>query len=62
VFTELGERYEAEQDAEVTFSFGSSTDLAEQAADGAPGDVLATADTTSMGIAEEPRRRGSPAR
>jgi molybdate transport system substrate-binding protein len=53
VFTELGERFEAEQDAAVTFSFGSSTDLAEQAAEGAPGDVLATADTTSMGIAEK---------
>ena len=39
--------------AEVTFSFGSSTDLAAQAADGAPGDVLATADTTSMAIAED---------
>jgi molybdate transport system substrate-binding protein len=53
VFTELGERFEAEHDAGVTFSFGSSTDLAEQAAEGAPGDVLATADTTSMGIAED---------
>ncbi|WP_107771275.1 molybdate ABC transporter substrate-binding protein [Nocardioides sediminis] len=53
VFTELGERFEAEQDAEVTLSLGSSTDLAEQAGDGAPGDVLATADTTSMGLAEE---------
>jgi molybdate transport system substrate-binding protein len=53
VFTELGERFEAEHDAGITFSFGSSTDLAEQAAEGAPGDVLATADTTSMGIAEE---------
>lgn len=53
VFTGLGERFEAEEDADVTFSFGSSTDLAAQAADGAPGDVLATADTTSMAIAED---------
>jgi molybdate transport system substrate-binding protein len=53
VFTELGEQFEAEEDADVTFSFGSSTDLAAQAADGAPGDVLATADTTSMAIAED---------
>lgn len=53
VFTELGGRFEAEHDAGITFSFGSSTDLAEQAAEGAPGDVLATADTTSMDIAEE---------
>lgn len=37
--------------ADVTFSFGSSTDLAGQAADGAPGDVLATADATSMQVA-----------
>ncbi len=39
VFTELGEQFEADHDGvEVEFSFGSSTDLAEQAADGAPGD------------------------
>ncbi|MBE1877676.1 molybdate ABC transporter substrate-binding protein [Myceligenerans pegani] len=51
-FTELGERFEAEHDGvEVQFSFGSSTDLAEQAADGAPGDVLATADEAAMEIA-----------
>ena len=36
-----------------SFSFGSSTDLAEQAADGAPGDVLATADEASMQLAED---------
>jgi molybdate transport system substrate-binding protein len=53
VFTGLGEEFEAVEDADVTFSFGSSTDLAAQAADGAPGDVLATADTTSMAIAED---------
>ena len=41
--------FEADHDGvEVEFSFGSSTDLAEQVADGAPGDVLATADETSM--------------
>ncbi|WP_457207194.1 molybdate ABC transporter substrate-binding protein [Nocardioides sp. P5_C9_2] len=53
VFTELAGDYEADEGETVTFSFGSSTDLAEQAADGAPGDVLATADTTSMGVAED---------
>lgn len=53
VFDELATPFEAEHDAEVTFSFGSSTDLAEQVADGAPGDVLATADSTSMGLAED---------
>jgi molybdate transport system substrate-binding protein len=53
VFTGLGEQFGADHDAEVTFSFGSSTDLAAQAADGAPGDVLATADATSMTVAED---------
>jgi molybdate transport system substrate-binding protein len=53
VFDRLAAPFEEEHDAEVTFSFGSSTDLAEQVADGAPGDVLATADSTSMGLAED---------
>lgn len=53
VFEDLATPFEAEHDVEVTFSFGSSTDLAEQVADGAPGDVLATADETSMGLAED---------
>lgn len=35
----------------ATFSFGSSTALAEQAAQGAPGDVLATADRVAMDLA-----------
>ena len=41
----------------VELSFGSSTDLAEQVADGAPGDVLATADETTW----QPRTPASPA-
>lgn len=53
VFEQLATPFEAEHDADVTFSFGSSTDLAEQAAEGAPGDVLATADEASMTIAED---------
>jgi molybdate transport system substrate-binding protein len=53
VFEELAQDFEDEQGAEVEFSFGSSTDLAEQAADGAPGDVLATADRASMQIVED---------
>ncbi len=53
VFEALGATFEADNDADVTFSFGSSTDLAEQVADGAPGDVLATADETSMTVAED---------
>lgn len=56
VFERLGSDFEASDragGAEVEFSFGSSSDLAEQAADGAPGDVLATADETSMTLAED---------
>jgi molybdate transport system substrate-binding protein len=53
VYEDLGETFEEEQGVDVEFSFGSSTDLAEQAADGAPGDVLSTADETSMQIAED---------
>ncbi|MGH3308507.1 MAG: molybdate ABC transporter substrate-binding protein, partial [Nocardioides sp.] len=53
VYQELAASFEEENQAEVTFSFGSSTDLAEQAADGAPGDVLSTADATSMQAAED---------
>lgn len=53
VYEDLAEDFERENGATVTFSFGSSTDLAQQAADGAPGDVLATADETSMQVAED---------
>jgi molybdate transport system substrate-binding protein len=53
VFEELATPFEEEHDVDVTFSFGSSTDLAEQVADGAPGDVLATADEASMQLAED---------
>lgn len=53
-FTEFAARFEAAHPGvDVQLSFGSSTDLAEQAADGAPGDVLATADRDSMAVAEE---------
>ena len=63
VFAELGEQFEADHEGvEVQFSFGSSTDLAEQAADGAPGDVLATADATAMTIAEDAGVVGDPVR
>ena len=53
-FTELAERFEDEHPGvDVELVFGSSTTLAEQAGDGAPGDVLATADEASMTIAED---------
>ncbi len=54
VFEALAADFEAEHDGvDVRLSFGSSTTLAEQAAEGAPGDVLATADEASMAIAED---------
>lgn len=62
VFTDLGEQYEAAHDGvHVEFSFGSSTDLAAQAADGAPGDVLATADEDSMTSAVDAGAASDPA-
>ena len=54
VFTELAASFEDDHPGvSVSFSSGSSTDLAEQAADGAPADVLATADETSMQVADD---------
>jgi molybdate transport system substrate-binding protein len=54
VFEELATDFESDHDgAEVTFSFGPSSGLADQAADGAPGDALATADEASMQVVED---------
>ncbi len=51
-FTDLAEDFEADHaGVEVELLFGSSTDLAQTVADDAPGDVLATADQTSMQVA-----------
>lgn len=51
-FTELAETFEEEHPGvDVQLVFGSSTTLAEQAADGAPGDVLANADSRAMQVA-----------
>lgn len=48
-FTELAEQFEAEHDGvTVDLVLDSSGTLADQAAEGAPGDVLATADLASM--------------
>jgi molybdate transport system substrate-binding protein len=48
-FTELGQTFEAGHPGlEVAFSFGASSTLAQQAVEGAPADVLATADEASM--------------
>lgn len=51
-FTELAEAFEEQHPGvDVELVFGSSTTLAEQAAQGAPGDVLATADSRAMHVA-----------
>ncbi len=47
-FTELGRQFESANRAKATFSFGASSSLAQQVANGAPADVLATADEQSM--------------
>jgi len=53
-FTELAATFEDEHPGVgVELVFGSSRTLAEQAADGAPGQVLATADEKSMLLAED---------
>lgn len=53
-FTELAERFESEHDGvEVRLSFGGSADLVEQVREGAPADVVATADTATMARLED---------
>ncbi|CAN5285213.1 molybdate ABC transporter substrate-binding protein [soil metagenome] len=48
-FTDLGERFEASHDGvTVDFNFAGSSDLVAQIDQGAPADVLATADEASM--------------
>jgi molybdate transport system substrate-binding protein len=52
-FTELGQEFEsAHPGVTVKFAFDSSATLAQQAVGGAPADVLATADTTTMDSAK----------
>ncbi|UXA10413.1 molybdate ABC transporter substrate-binding protein [Mycobacterium sp. SMC-8] len=53
-FTELGTRFEHDHPATVvTFNFAGSSDLVAQLAQGAPGDVFASADTANMTKAVE---------
>jgi len=52
-FTELGKKFEDEHSGvTVKFAFDSSATLAQQATEGAPADVLATADQTTMDSAK----------
>lgn len=62
-FSELGKAFQAKHpDIKVSFDFESSSNVVRKAIDGAPGDVLATADESSMGRAIDAGavRTGSP--
>jgi molybdate transport system substrate-binding protein len=48
VFTALGKKFESRPGTKVQFSFGASSDLAEQISSGAPADVFASASPDSM--------------
>ncbi|GCD91223.1 molybdate ABC transporter substrate-binding protein [Nocardioides sp. LS1] len=53
-FTQLADQFEKDHPGvTVKLSFDSSATLAQQAVDGAPGDVLATADTSTMDTAQD---------
>jgi molybdate transport system substrate-binding protein len=55
-FTALGDAFEeAEPGVVIEFSFGPSSELATQIAEGAPADVLATADERTMAAAVDAR-------
>jgi len=59
-FTELGKEFEKEHSGvTVRFAFDSSATLAQQATGGAPADVLATADPTTMDSAKS-AQAGTP--
>jgi molybdate transport system substrate-binding protein len=56
-FTELGKAYEAEHPGvTITFNFAGSQQLAQQLAQGAPGDVFASADRAQMDAAIQASR------
>lgn len=62
-FTEMGWRFEeANPRVKVTFSFAASSTLATQVGQGAPADVLATADEASMEAATATGTTGPPVR
>ena len=60
-FDELEKTFESEHDVDVKISFDSSSVLAEQAIQGAPADVLATADVQTMQtVVDEGLTEGDP--
>lgn len=60
-FGDLGETFERENGAQVTFNFASSSTLATQIAQGAPADVFASADEVQMqNVANEGLAAGEP--
>lgn len=59
-FTELGEAFTAANpDADVTFAFAASSELATQITEGAPADVFASADPKNMAKLTEARAAAS---
>ena len=59
-FTELGKRFEADHPGvKVVFNFASSATIAEQIIEGAPTDVVATADETTMAALTKARVVGA---
>lgn len=59
-FTQLGQQFESQNPGStVTFTYGASADLSQKAVAGDPGDVLATADQSSM-VSAQKAQLGSP--